>query len=412
MKEEAVSSSNGSEATNLLSAHQFEEEIKEMWVVYALVGKPNDGDVEGSNTYPTEIVQLLEEIRDVIPLELPSGLPPMRSIQHAIDLLPRASLPNQAIYHMPPMNRLEMLRQVEDLIQKGLCNILCRWFEWDAAEDTKIHKLGIKSSEKVLTQLEDVGQQLALTFNNQGSILAVGGEDPLTWTVVGGLLPVPVQDGYLRVFKWPSMEVIFDKTDAHAAVKNLDFSLDGKFLVSLGSGGPCKVWDVTSSTIVASLPKENDEVFGFCKFSQSSGNNQILYITAMRGQGGSIVSWNTTSWKRVGSKQVVRDPICAFDVSADGKLLAIGTIQGDILIMNSNMRVQTVVRKAHLGLVTALMFSQDSRALVSTSLDSSARVTLIKEKKQQIGLSFWVIILIVLLAILANFLKSKGFNPY
>lgn len=39
-------------------------------------------------------------------------------------------------------------------------------------------------------------------------------------------------------------------------------SPDGKFLVSLGSGGPGRVWDLTSSTAIASLPKEN--VRNFC----------------------------------------------------------------------------------------------------------------------------------------------------
>lgn len=34
-------------------------------------------------------------------------------------------------------------------------------------------------------------------------------------------------------------------------------SPNGKFLVSLGSGGPGRVWDVASSTAIASLPKEN-----------------------------------------------------------------------------------------------------------------------------------------------------------
>ncbi|KAL7594204.1 hypothetical protein Lser_V15G27758 [Lactuca serriola] len=46
-----------------------------------------------------------------------------------------------------------------------------------------------------------------------------------------------------------------------------------------------------------------------------------------------------------------------------------------------NLRVHSVVKKAHLGLVTALAFSQDSRDLVFASLDSSARVTQIKETK-------------------------------
>lgn len=42
-----------------------------------------------------------------------------------------------------------------------------------------------------------------------------------------------------------------------------------------------------------------------------------------------------------------------------------GTIQGDVHILNSrNMKVQTVVKKAHLGLVTALAFSSDSRFIL------------------------------------------------
>ena len=44
----------------------------------------------------------------------------MRSIQHTIDLVPGASLPNLSAYRMPPVQRLEIQKQVEDLIRKGL----------------------------------------------------------------------------------------------------------------------------------------------------------------------------------------------------------------------------------------------------------------------------------------------------
>lgn len=96
-----------------------------------------------------------------------------------------------------------------------------------------------------------------------------------------------------------------------------------------------------------------------------------------------------------------------------------GTTQGDIFIMNStSMRIQQAIRKAHLGFVTAMRFSPDSRSgttfwtndfysviftynftvldtdvwkhstsqyrvLASASLDSSARVTLIQEEKHK-----------------------------
>ncbi|KAL3631128.1 hypothetical protein CASFOL_024112 [Castilleja foliolosa] len=279
-----------------------------------------------------------------------------------------------------------------------MCSFLksCRWFEWDSTTSTEEHTLSLKSSEISLEKLEDVGQQLAMTFNNEGSLLAVGGEK---------------QDGKLRVFKWPSMESTLDETNVHASVKDLDFSPDGKFLVSVGSG-PARIWNVATSTSAASLPKQNDEIFGYAKFSRASDTDQVLYITANRDKGGSISKWNTTSWKRIRSTHVSRDPVSAFNVSPDGKLLAIGTIQGDILILScASMRVQTVVRKAHLGLVTALAFSLDSRALVSASLDSSARVTLIKDNKKKDGMSLSTILFVILLAIAIYYARSKDYLP-
>nr|XP_043636565.1 SEC12-like protein 2 [Erigeron canadensis] len=268
----------------------------------------------------------------------------------------------------------------------------CRWFEWERIKKEDVFTIGLKQSEKVLYDLEHIGQQLAVNFSRDGSLLALGGED-----------------GKLRAYKWPSMESLVDVPDAHASVKNLDFSPDGKFLVSVGSGGPGRVWDISSSTLKASLPKENDEVFGFCRFSQNSVNDPVLYVTAMRDRGGSIVKWNTTSWKRISSKHIVRDPISAFNVSDDGKFLAIGTIQGDILILSaSNMKVQTVVKKAHLGLVTTLAFSQDARALTSASLDSSARVTQFEEIKEK-GFNYWIILLFILLAAALYYARTEGF---
>jgi prolactin regulatory element-binding protein len=44
------------------------------------------------------------------------------------------------------------------------------------------------------------------------------------------------------------------------------------------------------------------------------------------------------------------------------------------------MQTIQVVKKAHLGLVTALTFSPDSRGLVSVSFDSRARLTMIEQK--------------------------------
>jgi hypothetical protein len=51
---------------------------------------------------PDEIQELLEEFVDIVVDELPCSLPPIRSISHHIDLIPRASLWNKATYRLTP----------------------------------------------------------------------------------------------------------------------------------------------------------------------------------------------------------------------------------------------------------------------------------------------------------------------
>jgi hypothetical protein len=70
--------------------------------------------------FPDEIQELLGEFVDIIMDELPRSLPPMRSVSHHIDLIPRASFPNKVAYRLTPQENKEVKRQVQDLLDKGL----------------------------------------------------------------------------------------------------------------------------------------------------------------------------------------------------------------------------------------------------------------------------------------------------
>jgi hypothetical protein len=50
---------------------------------------------------------------------VPPGLPPIRGIEHQIDLIPGASLPNRAPYHTNPEETKEIQRQIQELLDKG-----------------------------------------------------------------------------------------------------------------------------------------------------------------------------------------------------------------------------------------------------------------------------------------------------
>ena len=68
---------------------------------------------------PPAVANILQEYADVFPKDLPSGLPPLRGIEHQIDFIPGAQLPNRAPYRTNPDETKEIQRQVQALLNKG-----------------------------------------------------------------------------------------------------------------------------------------------------------------------------------------------------------------------------------------------------------------------------------------------------
>jgi hypothetical protein len=108
MKEKVASKPSSS---TLLASKGFLKESQESGYVLVLIPMVN----VGVSDVPAAVTKLLlKEYVDVFPQEWP----PLRDIQHCIDLVPGSALPNKPAYRMSPKEREELQRQVEELLDK------------------------------------------------------------------------------------------------------------------------------------------------------------------------------------------------------------------------------------------------------------------------------------------------------
>jgi len=104
--------------TNLLSMSRFLVEVEREDRIYALLPCGNSA-VDETPELPPEVQQMLAEFSDLMLEDFPPGLPPMRDIQHRIDLIPGSILPNRPAYRLSPKEAEELQRQVVELLERG-----------------------------------------------------------------------------------------------------------------------------------------------------------------------------------------------------------------------------------------------------------------------------------------------------
>ncbi|XP_060182724.1 uncharacterized protein LOC132612628, partial [Lycium barbarum] len=72
-----------------------------------------------TSSLPSSVFSLLQDFDDIFPEDIPKGLPPLRGIEHQIDFVPGAQIPNRPAYRSNPEETKELQRQVEELLKKG-----------------------------------------------------------------------------------------------------------------------------------------------------------------------------------------------------------------------------------------------------------------------------------------------------
>ena len=95
----------------IVPSSNFATHAKESGHIFLLI--PKDQAHECSVLLPV-ISHLLVDFTDSLPQELPEGLTPTRDVQHQIELIPRAKLPNLPHYQMATKEHEILQGQVDE----------------------------------------------------------------------------------------------------------------------------------------------------------------------------------------------------------------------------------------------------------------------------------------------------------
>ena len=69
--------------------------------------------------------KLIKEYRDIFPEKLPKGAPPLREVQHKIEIEPGRKPPHRPPYRLGPAERDELEEQIKDLLAQGFIQPSC-----------------------------------------------------------------------------------------------------------------------------------------------------------------------------------------------------------------------------------------------------------------------------------------------
>ncbi|KAL4422678.1 hypothetical protein ABPG75_008875 [Micractinium tetrahymenae] len=244
-----------------------------------------------------------------------------------------------------------------------------------------------------------IGPVKGMSFSSDGRLLALGGED-----------------GGIEVWEWPHMRRRLRWEASSKAIRNVDFSQahsDG-VLFSCDEGGACKLWSVDSGAEIAQLAAPPDmprATFFRCKSAVDEEGRILLFTPLKWRRDGWIAKWRQEEDGSIhllarSRKPVAPAPICGFELSRSGELMAAVTPDGDQIVIDAEtLQVLKHVRAAHMTFATSVAFSPDEQFVISGSSDASAVLTRIARPPRAGGGALGLLLLLLaLVAVLAALL--------
>lgn len=167
------------------------------------------------------------------------------------------------------------------------------------------------------------------------------------------------------------------ETEGHTAnIKYLEFTQDGKGLISASDDKTARVWDLESGILVNVLRGEiDDDNYGMLNSGAIWPNKNIVSVGGFLGPSGEALGkvrfYNYITGELIFTGRGPEGSVVCQSYSKDEKFLAAGTTNGEIAIWNLET-LYPVSLKGHDDGVYGVAFSPDGNKLLTASYDKKA----------------------------------------
>ncbi|XP_010946802.2 guanine nucleotide-exchange factor SEC12 [Camelus bactrianus] len=277
-------------------------------------------------------------------------------------------------------------------------------------------ELSVENLQAVQTDFSADPLQKVVCFNHDNTLLATGGTD-----------------GYVRVWKVPTLEKVLEFKAHEGEIEDLALGPDGK-LVTVGWDFNASVWQ--KDQLVTQLHwQENGPTFSntpyryqACRFGQVPDQPaglrlftvQIPHKRLRQPQPCYLTAWDGSTFLPLQTKSCGHEVISCLSVSESGTFLGLGTVTGSVAIYIAfSLQRLYYVREAHGIVVTDVAFLPEKgrgpellgsheTALFSVAVDSRCQLHLLPSRRT---VPVWLLLLLCVGLIVMSILLLQSAFP-
>ncbi len=181
--------------------------------------------------------------------------------------------------------------------------------------------------------------------------------------------------GFIRMWDIFTGREMFSIKGYSTSVESIAISPDGNTLISADWHGEIKIWNIEKKELMADYGTDNEKLPSVGRLSSVHFREDGHIIGARTIIGSGVELWDLTSLRML--FPIIEDPAAGIGrgtFSPDGHWFAVAHEDGTTTIVDCYVGLKARTLVGHLGNVSALGFSPDSKLLISGSWDGTARV--------------------------------------